>query len=295
MKNGRYLVIFTIYLLISAAYQIVQGLLKSDHHLISEGFHCSLHGLCVMFAIVGIVYSEKHKIPEKQATFGGERAQVLATFGNTVFLMFILGFGMFETIKSLFIEEKEGIENDLTKFWICEVIIASLISALYGSRIFSSDFNTSQDDSLAVVSLHALSLATSDLILICTFHFGLEDAPTPTNLLEPVLKLLWGVSLFLLTRPFFIKTSRVLLLCSPDGKIKDNLLKLLREVLILDGIIGIKEEKFWRLTNSKVVGSITLRVHEDCNVRKIVEKVRELLSPAVYNLTVETVWDKLDS
>lgn len=248
-----------------------------------------------MFAIVGMVYSEMHKVPDKEATFGGERAQVLSTFGNTVFLIFILGFSMFETIKSLFLDEKEGIENDLTAFWVCEIVVASLVTALYASKISNNESNTSQDDSLAVIALHALSLATSDIILILTFRFNLEEAPAPLNLIEPILRLTWGTALFLLTRPFFIKSGRVLLLCSPEGKLKDNLGKLLREVLILDGVVGIKEEKFWRLTNSKIVGSITLRVHEDCNVRKVVEKVRELLSPVVYNLTVEVVCDKLDS
>ncbi len=281
--------------MLSSTYQVMQGSFKSDHHLIAEGFHCSLHALCVMFAIVGMVYSEMHKVPDKKATFGGERAQVLSTFGNTVFLIFILGFSMFETIKSLFLDEKEGIENDLTAFWVCEIVVASIVTALYASKISNNESNTSQDDSLAVVALHALSLATSDIILILTFRFNLEEAPAPLNLVDPILRLIWGIVLFLLTRPFFIKAGRVLLLCSPEGKLKDNLGKLFREVLILEGVVGIKEEKFWRLTNSKIVGSITLRVHEDCNVRKVVEKVRELLSPVVYNLTVEVVCDKLDS
>lgn len=92
-------------------------------------------------------------------------------------------------------------------------------------------------------------------------------------------------------KPYLIRNGKILLLRSPIGKSKDQIVKKMREVSLIEGVQSIKAERIWMLAANSLVGSIILSIHEGADHRAIVQKAHEILSGLIENLNIEIYLD----
>jgi hypothetical protein len=82
-------------------------------------------------------------------------------------------------------------------------------------------------------------MAVSDgLFVVCHYVYALESV-------IPMIEIAVSILTIVLLKPFLFSTGKILLQQSPDGKQKETLLKCLRQVSLIDGVVMIADEHFW--------------------------------------------------
>ena len=117
------------------------------------------------------------------------------------------------------------------------------------------------NDNLGVASLHCLGLLITDLIRCFSLYFEFECLSYPFYLTESILNIFWVIALLCLIKPYLSRNGKILLLTSPIGKNKELLVKKIREISLIEGVVSVKEEKMWMIDNFEMVGSIKIEVH----------------------------------
>jgi len=291
-QEGKLLIVLTSLLVLSSGYQTLCGFMNSDTHLVSEGFHSLFHALGAWGALVALSYSSQHTLPDSRCNFGYERPQLVIAFGNAVFAIFIGAFALIEALQQVFIHE-HGAPTILIWFLVFKTVIEALIFERLRQYVKHTESNPPVFENLGVIALHCLGLLVNDSITVLAAFFDLHEAEFPWKVAPHLLVIVWVLVYLYLLVPYVSRNGRVLLLCSPEGKLKDTLVKKMREVSFLEGVSSIKDEKIWMLSSTTLAGHVTLRVHEDAQPKSIVQKTREILTPVVEFLTVEVCLDEL--
>ena len=97
---------------------------------------------------------------------------------------------------------------------------------------------------------------TDSLFITCYYIQFLESV-------LPLVEVACAVLTMALVKPFVYSNAKILLQTAPEGKQRDGIMKLLRQVNLIDGVEMVKEERFWMLDRETLIGSIHLQVHSD--------------------------------
>lgn len=281
--EGKVLIIYSSLLGISSSIEIFSGLYLQDSHVATEGFHTLFHALCIWAAMIALAYGINHPNPDKSASFGYARAQVIAAFGNSIFALFIGFFALFEAVHEIISEEISDSNPEIMPILFGK--LALHIVFFLHLRGFLFDNDKLPNDNLGIVALHCLGLLTTDLIRVFSLYFEFECMAYPLYHTESGLNILWVLILMCMVRPYLYKNGRILLMCSPSGKYKEILLKKIREISLIEGVVSVKEEKMWMLNNQEIVGSLKIEVHGEG--KNVAAKAEEILNGVLSFVVIE--------
>ena len=282
-SEGRTLIIYSAILLASSVFEVGFGFSTSDSHVVSEGFHTLFHALCIWAAMIALSYSSKHEKADSFCPFGYSRAQVIAAFGNSIFVLFISFYSFFEAAHEILSGEPSDSNQDLLKIFAGKLLIHCLFFLHLWPYLFGKSRNS--NDNLSVVALHCLGLLVTELIRVVSLYFEFECYAYPLFHTESVLNILWIVGVLALIRPFLARTGSILLLCSPAGKLKEGIMKRIREISLVEGVVGVKDERLWMINANEVVGSIKVEVHGEG--KGVVARTQDIMKGTTSCLIVE--------
>ena len=287
--EGKLLILYSGLLSISSFLEVLYGLYTGDSHVVTEGFHTLFHGLCIWAAMVALAYSIDHPHPDKSCSFGYSRTQVVAAFGNSIFAFFIGFFAMFEAIHEIVSETISDSNSNLLSVILAKIVLHSLFFFYLRVHLFDSD--KSENDNLGVVAIHSLGLLVTDAIRGFSLYFELECMAYPIFHTESALNIIWVIVLLCIVKPYLVRNGKILLLCTPTGKNKELVVKKIREISLIEGVVSVKEEKVWMINNNDIAASLKIEVHGD--EKLIVAKAKEILKNAFAYNAIEI--DKNDS
>ena len=283
LYEGKILICYSGMLIASSIFEIITGFQSLDSHIVSEGFHTVFHALCIWSAMIALAYTSKHRSADKYCPFGYSRAQLVAAFGNLIFIFFILFFSFFEAIHEILSDEVSDSNQSLLSTFTLKLVIHCLFFIHLWPYILSKDKYS--NDNLGVVGLHCLALLGTELIRILSLYFEVNRLSYPFYHAEAVVNILWMGVMLLIIWPFVGRVGNVLLLCSPSGKIKENIQRKIREISLVEGVVAVKEEKIWMINSSEVIGSIKIEVHGEG--KGVVAKTQEIMKSTTSVFIVE--------
>ena len=281
--EGRILLIYSVILITSSIFEIIFGFNTSDSHVVSEGFHTIFHALCIWSAMIALAYSSKHEKADSFCPFGYSRAQVIAAFGNSIFILFISLYSFFEAVHEILSGEASDSNQELFKMFTGKLFIHCLFFIHLWPYLFGKSRNS--NDNLSVVALHCFGLLVTEMIRVVSLYYEFESSAYPMHYTEQILNVLGIFVVLVLIRPFLYRTANILLLCSLKGKIKEGIMKKIREISLVEGVVGVKDERLWMINANEVVGSIKVEVHGEA--KGVVAKTQEIMKGSTTCLIVE--------
>ena len=295
IPEAKWLAVFSLVIAVLGVMEVVQGIWTGVFHLITEGFHTLMHSVCVAVSVLALSYSRLHTLPDSKSSYGSDRAETIAAFTNGVFLIFISGFAIIEDCHDLvsWIPTADPVTaNPILLLRSIAELVTFLRVAHYFDR---KESMTPTQQNLGVLSLHIVGMLISDTIAMGGEVYGLHQHDGPLRGVESLAELAWYLGAICCVVPYIRHTGKVLLLCSPQGKSRAALTKALRDVSFLEGVVTIRKQYFWLLTDTSIVGSLVLSVHDDANVPGVVTKSHQILDPLVENLTIQVENERLEA
>jgi Co/Zn/Cd efflux system component len=95
----------------------------------------------------------------------------------------------------------------------------------------------------------------------------------------------------ILCRPVLRNTGLVMLQSFPL-KDEEFISSVLREISVVEGVLNIKEKKFWGLHWGYLVCSLKILVRNDVNKEESLNDIQQILKPKFRNVCIEFVYDK---
>ncbi|HSO89119.1 MAG TPA: cation diffusion facilitator family transporter [Draconibacterium sp.] len=257
--------VFTIILnLIITAAQIVGGIISGSLALISDAIHNLSDSVSVILAWFAQVLSRKPST--LKSTFGFKRAEILAAFINSIALIGISVYLIFEAIERLLRPQPVDAK---WMFWLGLLgLVANGISVLILEREKNKNIN------IKAAYLHLLGDALTSLavivgaILIWFYHVLWVDA---------VVTILIGFYLLIHTWKLLKESVTILMQMTPADIDIAEMQKRLQKI---DGLKNIHHIHVWNLTDKLLHFECHLNLEQDLQVSAttdICEKVRKIL------------------
>jgi len=115
----------------------------------------------------------------------------------------------------------------------------------------------------------------------------------PDSAVGPLCVLSVSALVCRLTLPVSAATARVLLLASPSAPQATALQAALLALRSVDGVLEVREQRFWHTGPNEVAGAVVLRVRVDAAEKPVRDAARALLAPHVAQLVVQVEKDWL--
>ena len=257
--------IFTVILnLLITVAQIVGGIISGSLALISDAIHNLSDSVSVMLAWFAQVLSRRPST--KKSTFGYKRAEILAAFVNSIALIAISVYLIFEAIERLLHPQPVDAK---WMFWLGLLgLIANGISVLILERDKNKNIN------IKAAYLHLVGDALTSLaviagaILIWFFNVIWVDA---------VVTILIGLYLLIHTWKLLKESVTILMQMVPA---EINIAEIEARLLQVEGLISVHHIHVWNLTDKLLHFEGHLNLGHDLQVSEttvICDKVRKLL------------------
>eukprot|EP01130_Rhizamoeba_saxonica_P018703 TRINITY_DN944_c0_g1_i2.p1 TRINITY_DN944_c0_g1~~TRINITY_DN944_c0_g1_i2.p1 ORF type:complete len:276 (+),score=36.62 TRINITY_DN944_c0_g1_i2:264-1091(+) len=264
---------------------LVSGWKYNSLGLLSSGFHSLFDTSAVVTSLIAIVVSKRK--PTLEFSYGFERVEVLAAFSNASFLVFVALYLFFESCERLM--EPFALETVGT---ITCVSLIGLIVHITGIVFFQNHIKMRTESAIHAHQMNIQSVVTRAVgdalacisvlistLLIYAFSFYWAD-PLASSI----------ISLFLIKNAIPIATSTgKILMQSVPVTIKDILDQNLRDITLIDGVVGLNQNQvnFWTYAPGVFVGSIHVRVTADADEDLVLKEVRSIFAPYLKHLTVQ--------
>lgn len=262
-KKERNLVIvitFNLFIFIS---EFLGGIFSKSLSLLSDSFHNLSDTISIIISLIAIRFSKKENSYE--FTFGGKRAEIIASFFNSIFL-FVVSFVLIrESIVRLM--NPEIIKIDLM------LIIAIIGLILNGFSVFLLKNFSKESINIKSSYLHLLMDTLSSIIVV---FGGLLLLFFKIYWIDPILTLFIIIYILKEGTQIFIKSLRILMEASPKD-IDLNKLKL--KVEKIEGICNLHHVHVWQIDDKNYLfeGHVLLKkdfpISYADEIRKKVEKI----------------------
>jgi cobalt-zinc-cadmium efflux system protein len=257
--------IFTIFLnLIITVAQIIGGVISGSLALISDAMHNLSDTVSVILAWLAQVLSRKPST--MKSTFGYKRAEILAAFINSIALIAISVYLIFEAIERLLHPQPVDAK------WMFWLGLLGLIAN--GISVFILEGEKNKNINMKAAYLHLLGDALTSLavivgaVLIWFFKIIWVDA---------LVTILIGVYLLIHTWKLLKESVTILMQMTPAeiniGKIENRLIEI-------EGLKNIHHIHVWNLTDKLLHFECHLNLENDLMVSEttdICDKVRKIL------------------
>jgi cobalt-zinc-cadmium efflux system protein len=257
--------IFTIFLnLIITAAQIVGGIISGSLALISDAIHNLSDSVSVILAWLAQVLSRKPTT--LKSTFGYKRAEILAAFINSVALIAISIYLIFEAVKRIL--HPEPVEPEWM-FWLGLLgLVANGISVLILEREKNKNIN------IKAAYLHLLGDALTSLavivgaVLIWFFNMVWVDA---------LVTILIGIFLLVHTWKLLKESVTILMQMAPADM---DIQQIKTRLIQVEGVNNVHHIHVWNLTDKLLHFECHLYLENDIHVSEtgfISSKIRKIL------------------
>ncbi|MEF3281042.1 MAG: cation diffusion facilitator family transporter [Elusimicrobiota bacterium] len=277
-KSKRFFIIIILNLLISFV-EIAAGVISGSLALISDAFHNFQDTLSVV--ITFLAWRLSFKTPTESKTYGYKRAEIIAAFVNSIFLISLSIFIIAEAIKRFY--KPHVIDDFLMISMAFFAFVANIISAfmLHKDSFHNINFKSAY--------LHMLGDAFFSLIVIVgAFSIGRWNI----YWIDPLLSV--GMSFFIIYQslPILLKSFNILMQSAPAL----NYDKIKQDIEKVAGVKNIHHVHCW-LNNEETVYFEAHVEIEDCMVSKSCEisfEVEKILKEkyGIYHTTLQFETDR---
>ena len=239
--------------------EFLGGLLSGSLALLSDSLHNATDTISILFAYFG------HKISKKRGnerfTYGYKRAEVVSALTNSVFMVIVSFFLLYEGVKRFF--KPETIDLGI----MLPVAIGGLLGNLF-TIIFLHG-----ERSLNVRA--ALVHITSDLlssVLVITAGFIMKT----TGVLWPDAVFTLGISLYLMSMgmKLFLESAAILMQAVPKGWSVSRISEALKK---LDFVEDVHHVHLWTPDGEKVYAELHVVVKEEVDKLSAFRKIQRVL------------------
>lgn len=265
-------------------YELYKGYLLKSHPIICDSVHGIIHIGSFLFAL--IAFTKARKGSNLHYTYGYFRIETLSAFINAFLLLFLSAFAFIGKIHH-YIEGHIGIEEGFLGIDILKVVFN-----LVGVICFMRYRRKKGNDESHFENFHTLFL-----------HFLLDGLLNISNIVLFVYDwlYLYKMEFFLtgfiftltiiLIRPVLQRTGLILLQAFP---IKDEefVSQVLREISVVEGVLNIKEKRFWGLHQGFLVCSMKILMRKDANKEESLKDIQGILKLKFQNVCIEFIFDK---
>ena len=237
--------------------QVFGGILSGSLALISDALHNFSDVLSLIFSLVA------HKLSRRKAsvnqTFGFKRAELIAAFINAATLIIVAFILIYHAILKL--KEPEIIDSDLVIWMALLGIVVNGFSVLLLKKDATHNLN------MKSAYLHLL---TDMMASVAVLTGGLLMKYYEIFWVDSILTLLIAVYLIVVGTDLFLKSTKMLMLFTPDFI---DLKELIREVHQIKGVRKLHHIHVWHLNEEE----LHLEAHLDCEEDLSLSQFNDLL------------------
>ncbi len=256
----RLLITFLINIIITGG-EIVGGLFSGSLSLLSDAVHNLTDAASALIGYIAVILGDKEN--SKNYTFGLKRAEILASFVNSLLLVVISVFMVFEAVKRIL--HPEPLIANIMLFSAGFAFVGNMLSVLFLHRHSKKSLNVRS----VYLHMFADSLASFSLIvgalIIKRYKFYVID---------PVLTIM--ISGYILHEALDIlkKSSHILLEGSPEGV---DIYKIKEEFEKLPEVKNIHHLHVWSLKDGVYLAEMHAEIDDSkvSQTREIMEKIKQ--------------------
>ena len=248
------------------AVEIVGGLLSNSLALMSDAIHNLGDGLAVLLAYIAHRISKRDSNNRK--TFGYKRVEILAAFVNSVILVAICLFLIYEAVERF---RNPAPIKGLIMFSVAGVgLIANLVAVILLQKDSKKNIN------IRAAYLHLLGDTLSSVVVIIG---GVLIWKFDIYWLDPLITV--AISLYILKETYLLlkDSFNILMQSSPRDL---DLKEIKQEIEKIDGVENIHHVHVWSLNDRQIHFEGHVDLKEDLPVSKT-DSLRKQISQLLYN------------
>ena len=271
-KNLQNLTYFLLLNLVFMFVEVIYGLLSNSLGLLTDGAHMLLDCTAVIIGLYSSYLSEKK--PNENFNFGFYRSEIIGTFINSVFLVFIAIYIIFESIER-FISPKEIHSENLILVSFIGLIV-NIVGLCFAHDDSHHHHNHNEEvkhncdnkekehhhhhnENLYAIYIHILADTLGSVaVLLSSFLIKYYKL----FISDPICSLFISIMIFYSTIPV-LKNSCFTLLHIPNEKIlkkKRKIEKTINEIKFDDKKISIGHFDIWQMKNDYFVSEIKINI-----------------------------------
>lgn len=257
-----------IVLVLTSSYlaaEVIGGLLTGSLALIADAGHMLTDAAGLGLALFAINFSRKPATPQR--TYGFYRMEILASLTNSVVLILISAYIIYEAYRRI-IEPPEIQSLSMT-------IVAAIGLAvnLIGMQLMKKGFAAGEPESLNMRGAY-LEVLSDTLGSVGVIAAGVIMFATKFYLADPIISI--GLALFILPRTWSLmrKSINILMEGAPSNVSYEEVKKA---VLGVKGVIGISDIHIWTITSGMDAMSAHVAVGDPSRSQAILQEITSLL------------------
>ena len=263
--------------------QVFGGILSGSLALISDALHNFSDVLSLIFSLVA------HKLSRRKAsvnqTFGFKRAELIAAFINAATLIIVAFILIYHAILKL--KDPEIIDSDLVIWMALLGIVVNGFSVLLLKKDATHNLN------MKSAYLHLL---TDMMASVAVLTGGLLMKYYEIFWVDSILTLLIAVYLIVVGTDLFLKSTKMLMLFTPDFI---DLKELIREVHQIKGVRKLHHIHVWHLNEEELHLEAHLDCEEDLSLSQfndVLHEIEELLYAkfSINHVNIQPEFQKID-
>lgn len=259
--------------------EIVAGIFSFSLALISDGFHNLQDTISVVLSY--IAYKISLKGPDENKTYGYKRAEIIAAFVNSIFLIVLSLFLIVEAFKRFYL--KQYIDGNLMIIFALLAFLVNMVSAIL---LHSHSHNNMNFKS---AYLHMLGDAMFSIAVVIS---GFIIKKWGYYWIDPLLSILICFFMAYQSFPILKKSFNILMQSSPELDYSS----MKKDIEGVNGVKNIHHVHVWQTNDESIYFEAHIEV-DDCLVSKscdLSDNIKRILKEkyGVYHSTLQFETDK---
>lgn len=282
-KEGKHLFITILLNFVISIAEIIGGIFSNSLALISDAFHNLSDGLAVLITYIAVKISRKDSNIRK--TFGYKRIQILAALFNSVVLIVISIFLLYEAYKRFM--QPEPVKSEIMFI----VAFIGLLANFAGVYLLRRHSNRNINIKSAYLHLIGDTLASVAVIIggILIYFFEIYW-------IDPLVTILISLYIIKATVSILTETYNILM----QGTPKDiNILDIKYEIENLSEVKDIHHVHAWNLSDKEIHFEAHVDLNDDISIsesEKVLRKIEKVLQNkyGIYHVTLQMEFNFCD-
>eukprot|EP01132_Coremiostelium_polycephalum_P000529 gene529-667_t len=270
-------------------YEIFYGAYLESLGLVSDGFHALFDCIGFIVCLIGMLVGRKGRsVTNQEYTYGYDRFEVLGTFSNGCFLLFVSFFLFLESVERLL--EPPHIHNHER---ILSLAFVSLIINIVGFFFFRhyttspGEKNKLRNENLLTIAHHILADSCTSLGVIFSTLVG---KTMDVEISDSLISIIIACIIVYDALPICIRTGKILLQTTPES-LRPRIESSIAKIMGFEGVLDCSDRHFWSHSHGNFIGTINVIVKENCDDKQLLKIVKNQLS-FIQNLTVQIKKDE---
>ncbi len=260
--RGRKLILTIILNLLITVAQIIGAIFANSLALLSDAFHNFSDTSSLLISFIANHLTKRKST--KKHTFGYKRAEIIAAFINSSFLLIVAAYIIYESVNRIF-TPGETIVNPV------------LVMALAGFSIFMNGLSVIiiYKDARANMNLRSayLHLFTDMLSSIAVLAGGIAIYFFGVHILDPILSIFIAVYLIVFGLKLVSQSLQVLMQFTPK---EIDIEEIARDLAGFQKINNIHHAHAWRLNDDEIMFEAHIEFSEDLSISEVCEVMKTM-------------------